>query len=109
MIDIAAFITLHALAAIFVMVLSALPLYFAVKLVGGETGIVKIILIGIVLSFASLGAFRFIGVFSGFFILAATLVMYKMAFRISFPRAFAAWALQYVFVLIALLFVAVLS
>jgi len=105
MIDIAALLIGHALLIILALIISALPLYFAVKLVGGEAGIVKIILISLLLSFASFGAARFIGIFAGLFMLIATLVVYKLAFKVSLLKAFIAWILQYLFVLIAVLFV----
>lgn len=105
MIDIPALIAAHTLLVIIALIISALPLYFAVKLVGGEAGIVKIILISLLLSFASVGATRFIGIFAGIFMLVATLFIYKLAFKISFLRAFIAWVLQYVFVLIAIIVV----
>ena len=102
MIDVTALIAAHTLVVILVLIISALPLYFAVKLVKGEAGIVKIILLSLLLSFASVGAARFIGIFAGIFMLVATLFVYKLAFKISLLRAFIAWVLQYVFVLIAL-------
>ncbi len=103
MIDITALLIGHALIVILALIISALPLYFAVKLVGGEAGIVKIILISLLLSFASFGAARFIGIFAGIFMLIATLLVYKLAFKISFLKAFIAWILQYVFVFIAVM------
>lgn len=105
MFDITALIAAHTLLVIIALVISALPLYFAVKLVGGEAGIVKIILISLLLSFASFGATRFIGIFAGIFMLIATLFVYNLAFKISFLKAFIAWLLQYVFVLVAILLV----
>ena len=108
MIDILALITANILLIIITMVISALPLYFAVKLVRGEAGIVKIILMSFLLSFAAIGAVRFIGLFAGLFMLIGTLFVYQLAFKISFARAFMAWVLQYVFVFIALAAVLVL-
>lgn len=107
MIDVIGIIAAHTLLVIAALVISALPLYFAVRLVGGEAGIVRIILISLILSFASVGAARFIGIFAGLFMLIATLFVYKIAFKISFLRAFIVWVLQYVFVFIAV-FIAVL-
>jgi len=105
MIDIAALIAAHSLLVIITLIISALPLYFAVKLVKGEAGIVKIILISLLLSFASVGAARFIGIFAGIFMLIATLFVYKLAFKISLLRAFIAWVLQYVFVFMVVMVV----
>ncbi len=105
MIDIIGIIAAHTLLVIVTLVISALPLYFAVRLVGGEAGIVRIILISLILSFASIGAASFIGIFAGLFMLIATLFVYKIAFKVSFLKAFIAWLLQYVFVFIAIVFV----
>src|SRR3989339_1462294 len=104
MIDIAAIIAAHTLLVIIALILSALPLYFAVKLVGGEAGIVKVILIGLLLSLASFGAANFIGNFAGIFMLIITLFIYQIAFKISLIKAFIAWIMQYVFVFLAVLF-----
>ena len=101
MIDIAAILAANMLIVIITLIISALPLYFAVKFVKGEAGIVKIILVGLVLSFISIGAARFIGIFAGFFMLLGTLFVYSIAFKISLFRAFLAWVLQYLFVFIA--------
>lgn len=100
--DITALIGANTLLVIITLILSALPLYFAVKLVGGHAGIVKIILMSLLLSFASMGATFFIGVFAGLFMLIATLFVYQLAFKISLIKAFMAWVLQYVFVFIAI-------
>ena len=104
MIDLAALITAHTLLIIITLIISSLPLYLAVKFVKGEAGIVKIIMISLILSFSSMGAARFIGIFAGIFMLAATLFVYKLAFRISLLKSFIAWILQYIFVFIAIVF-----
>ena len=101
MVDLIGLIAANIVVIIGVLVVSALPLYFAVKFVGGEAGIVKVILIGLLLSLASIGAYHFIGIFAGMFMLIATLLVYKIAFRLSFLKAFIAWVLQYVFVVLA--------
>ncbi len=100
MIDIAAILAAHMLIIILALIVSAIPLYLAIKFVKGEAGIVKIIMVGILLSFASVGAARFIGVFAGLFMLIGTLFVYQIAFKISLFRAFLAWVLQYLFVFI---------
>jgi hypothetical protein len=105
MIDIISLIAANALLVIIVLILSALPLYLAVKFVGGEAGKVKILLVSLVLSFASLGATRFIGIFAGLVMLIGTLIVYKLAFKISLLKAFMVWVLQYVFVFIAVVLV----
>lgn len=101
MIDFVALIAANALLVIIVLILSAIPLYLAVKFVGGEAGIVKIILMSLILSFASLGAASFIGVYAGLVMWIGTLFVYQIAFKISLLKAFIAWVLQYVFVIIA--------
>jgi hypothetical protein len=91
----------HLVLIIAALVISALPLYFALKLVGGQGGIFRILVLSLLLSFASIGAARFIGIFAGLFMLFATLFVYSLAFKISIFRAFIAWVLQYVFVFLA--------
>jgi len=103
MIDIVTIIAANMLIILIVLILSALPLYFAVKLVGGETGLIKIIAISLLLSLASAAATHFIGIYAGILMLAFTLFIYKLAFKISLLKAFIAWLMQYVFVVVAII------
>ena len=100
MIDIETIIAANIPLIIAVLFISIFPLYFAVKSVGGTTGIIRGLFIGLFLSFASLGAAHFIDIIAGVFMLLATLIAYKIAFRISFAKAFMVWILQYIFVVI---------
>ncbi len=102
MINVLALLTANVLLSIIVLVLSAIPLYLAVKFVGGQAGIVKIILLSLLLSLSSAAAYYYIGMFAGLFMFIATMFVYKLAFQISLLKAFIAWVLQYVFVVIAL-------
>lgn len=93
----------HSLILMIAIVISALPLYISIKLVGGEGGLIRIVMISIILSFASLGAARFIGLFAGIFMVIATVFVYMVAFRLSLIRVILVWLLQYLFVLLAVL------
>ena len=104
MVDIANILSTNTLWVLVSIVLSAIPLYIVVKLVKGETGFVKVILIGLILSLASAGAYNFIGMFAGIAMLIFTLFAYKIAFKITLMKAFIVWILQYVFVAVAIVF-----
>ena len=94
---------LSILISIAVMVLSALSLYFSIKYIGGQPGTMRVVFLGLIISFAVLCAVMFIGIGAGIFIGIAALFIYKVAFKLSMPKAFAAWLLHYTLVFLAIL------
>jgi len=103
-----ALLSIDIFVVLAVLVISALPLYFAVKLVGGEAGLLKVILIGLLLSLASAGATRFISMLAGVIMILLTFFAYKVAFKLGWIRAFIAWILQYIFILVTLMIISVI-
>lgn len=85
------------IVTIIVFLLSALPLYFAVKFLGGKTTLFKTALVtfisGIVVS-AIKAQFKF-GWLLAFFIL---IWIYHEIFRLKWMKAFIAWILQFIFI-----------
>ncbi|MBW6461927.1 MAG: hypothetical protein K0B07_02680 [DPANN group archaeon] len=75
---------------VLILVLASLPLYFAVKFLGGEVTILKVILLNFIVAIIS-------GLLSipllGFILL---LFIYKKFFELSWLNAFLAWILQFV-------------
>lgn len=81
-------------------IISALPLYFSVKLLGGKTGILKIILINLLVAFITLIVKYFFNSWGGLIAFILMIWIYKDFFRLSWLRALLAWLLQFVFAVI---------
>jgi hypothetical protein len=79
--------------------ISSLPLYFAVKALGGKTSLLKTMLVtflsGIIFT-AIKSQFR-LGLIIAFFVL---IWIYHEVFRLKWFKAFIAWVLQFVFIAI---------
>ncbi len=96
MIDIISdFIFKRTLEFIVVFFLSFIPLYLLIKLVGGTAGVVKTILISIVLGFSFISASYFLNIYAGLFVSFLSVLVYMVAFQISFFRATVVWLIQY--------------
>lgn len=108
MIDVLGLVASNFLLILVVLVVSAFPLYLGVKLVGGEGGFIKVLLVNLILTLASIAVFRFIAAFAGLAMLVGTFIVYMIAFKISFFKAILAWVLQYAFVIALIFFVLVL-
>ena len=92
-------VTVGILALIAILLISALPLYFAVGLLGGKATIFKVPMVNLIVGV--IGAALDIPII-GFILL---LFIYKKVFKMSWLSAFLAWILQFV-VAGALLFLA---
>jgi len=88
-------------AVVAIIVISALPLYFAVKFLGGKATIFKVLMVNLIVGI--IGAALDMPVI-GFVLL---LFVYKEVFKLSWLSAFLAWLLQFV-VAAVLVFCAVL-
>lgn len=92
-----------------IFLISTLPLYFAVKILGGKTGLLKTFLVvfisGIILTIINL-IFPVWGWLIGFLFL---LWFYRELFRLKWWKAFVAWILQFVFLVLLLALAAILT
>jgi len=83
-----------------IFVISSLPLYFAIKALGGKTSFLKAILITIVSGIiVSAIEFRF-QVWGGLIAFLILVVIYREAFRLKWWKAFFVWFLQLVFIVL---------
>ncbi len=91
---------IHILLTLFVFLISSLPLYFAVKSLKGKTTLLKTVLVtfvtGIVVS-AIRTQFEIFGGIIAFFVL---IWIYHEVFRLKWIKAFLAWILQFVFIIL---------
>lgn len=100
------FITLFTL--LFVLIISALPLHFAVKVLGGRTHLLKTILVMIVTSIMIILVSLLLpyGTIIGFILL---IWMYREMFRLKWHKAILVWVLQIIFVIILLLILSLIG
>ncbi len=92
-------VTVGILAIVAILIISALPLYFAVKFLGGKATIFKVLMVNLIVGV--IGAALDMPII-GFVLL---LFVYKEVFKMSWLSAFLAWILQFI-VAGALLFLA---
>ncbi|MBN1175864.1 hypothetical protein JXA48_04435 [Candidatus Woesearchaeota archaeon] len=83
-----------------IFILSALPLYFAVKLFGGKTKLWKTIIINILAGLVVLIINALFPLIGGIVAFVIILFMYMYFFRIGFLRAVLVWLLEVVLVVI---------
>ena len=100
MADLTSLISANILIIIIVLLVSALPLYFVVKLLGGHSTILKVFLVNFLAAGISLVLTVYVQSFVGLFSFMLTLIIYKIIFDLSLLRAFFAWILQYVIAVI---------
>lgn len=96
-----------------VIVISSLPLYFAVKALGGKAGILKVFLVNVIVAVLIPIFIAWLGFNGG---MAATvlsfiamLLMYVIFFDLGFIKAFLAWLLQLFFIFLTIWILALLG
>ena len=84
----------HLISSILILVVSSIPLYLAVNLLGGRASLLKVILVNLAIGFLDgliTSKFGFLATIISFVILLA---LYKIMFDLGWIRAFFAWILQ---------------
>jgi len=81
-------------ALIVILILSALPLYFAVNILGGDASILKVLLVNLIVAIIG------IAINSNITAFILLLFIYKEVFKLSWISAFLAWLLQFVIALV---------
>jgi hypothetical protein len=78
-------------------IISSLPLYFAVKALGGKTTLLRTMMVTLIsgIIFAAVKARFSFGWLLAFFIL---IWIYREFFRLRWGKAFVAWILQFIFI-----------
>ncbi len=99
---IAEFVEQHFFATAGLLLASFIPVFLGVKLLGGYVSLVKLALIGILLSLVTAAAGKFIVFPAGAVMAMLSIAVYHLVFRVSTQQALLAWALQYVFVSVSL-------
>lgn len=87
-------------------IISALPLYFAVKFLGGKTSILKTIIINLLTGLVIAVVHYFFKTFGDIIAFILVIWIYHEMFRLKWIKAILAWLLQFVFLfLLTLLFI----
>lgn len=89
----------NILILILVIIISTLPLYFSVKLLGGKTSLIKTFLVMVIVSFGStlISLILPFGIILGWLFL---IWVFHEIFRLKYFNAFIAWILWIIFIVI---------
>jgi hypothetical protein len=79
-----------------IFILSALPLYFSVKLLGGRASILKVIFVNLLVAIVAIAINILFNSWIGLITFILMLWIYKDFFRLGWIRAILAWLLQFV-------------
>ncbi|MGM5480589.1 MAG: hypothetical protein ACQESC_03960 [Nanobdellota archaeon] len=80
-----------------VFLISALPLHFSAKLLGGQTSILKSIIINVLAGIVASLTATFVPFFATIPVIIALLVLYKFAFGVGWLKALIIWFVQILF------------
>ncbi len=78
-------------------ILSSLPLYISVNLLGGEATILRVFLTNTIVAILIAMLIDKLG-WGAIFLVVVTILAYKFIFKLSFVKAIFAWVLQYIVV-----------
>jgi hypothetical protein len=91
---------------ILAIIISALPLYFAVLFLGGDATIFKVLITNIIVAI-SVALFTTFFALGGLFILIPVIIIYMFMFDLGLFKALIAWFLQF-FIAVVLVIIAVM-
>ncbi|MBW2992843.1 hypothetical protein KY345_06530 [Candidatus Woesearchaeota archaeon] len=82
------------LVIIISIVISSLPLYLSVMMLGGRASMLKVFFTNIIMAFFTIYSAKAWG-FGALAIIMVTIIVYMLMFKLGIIRAFFAWLLQY--------------
>ena len=85
---------IHLITSILILVVSSIPLYLAVNLLGGKASLLKVIIINLAIGFLDGLITNKFGLFASVISFVVLLAIYKIMFDLGWIRAFFAWILQ---------------
>ncbi len=92
-----------------IFIISALPLYFAVKMLGGKATLLKILIINLIVALVSFMINFLFQTWGGLIAFILMIWIYKDFFKLGWLRALLAWLLQFVFAVIIVIILALLG
>lgn len=99
--DLAAWIGANLILVLIVLVLSSLPLYFAVKLMGGDTSLLEAVIVNIIAQGIPIVAALFFSSYITLIIFVAIIFVYMFFFKLGILKALAVWVIQAVIIFLA--------
>ncbi len=81
-----------------IVLLSAVPLYIAVRLLGSRVSFLKVILVNAIVAIITSYLSARKGIFAGFLAFILTIFIYREMFRLKWLKAFFAWLLQLIII-----------
>ena len=93
------------IAMVVVFILSALPLYFSVKFLGGKTTLLKTVMVAFISGIIVTAIKYQFQAFGGIIAFLILIWIYHEVFRLRWIKAFLAWILQFVFIILFYLLV----
>ncbi len=97
-------IVMIGIMLLLIIVISSLPLYFAVKILGGDASIIKVFFTNLIVGLIGFGLTSMFGLGS-LLILIVTVFLYMFIFDLGIIRAIIAWLLQYVIAAVLFAFI----
>ncbi|MFW6013548.1 MAG: hypothetical protein ACOCZQ_00410 [Nanoarchaeota archaeon] len=94
---------------VLILVISAIPLDIAVKMLGGRSSLLKVIVANIIIAIIGYLIQYYIDFLVGFFSFIAMLFVYKRMFRMGWLRTLVAWFLQYLLISIFIVLLALIG
>ena len=85
-----------------ILVISAIPLNIAVKMLGGRSSLLRVIVANLIIAIIAYLIDYYVGFFVGFLSFIAMLFVYKKMFRMGWLRTLMAWFVQYLLIAIFL-------
>ena len=82
--------------ALFIAIISSLPLYFSVRFLGGKTSIFKVIVVNIIVALLAMIIKTQFHTWAGTIFFILMIWVYKDFFALSWVKALLAWLLQFV-------------
>ena len=101
-IELSSYFGSHLLLYILILLVSSLPLYFAVKFLGGQVSLIEVMIVNVIAGGLPTLIALFFSDFIGLLSFLAIILVYMFFFKITFIRALIAWVLQYILIVLAL-------
>lgn len=99
----------RAILLFIILVISAIPLNLAVKLLGGKSGILKVIIANLAVAAIATFLDSTVGWYAGLLSFLLMLLVYKLLFNIGWVRALLAWLLQFVIIALFIVILALIG
>lgn len=102
-VDLTGFFGQNILLYLIVLLISSLPLYLAVKIMGGDAGLIETMIVNVLAGGMPALIALFVNNWVGLISFIAIILAYTFFFKLGFVRAIITWFVQYVLIILALM------